>query len=337
MPQQTKLHSQRLQSSILALIFIHCAGLSSLYADFEYLDFTNMAGLTMVGSSSQVVNRVRLTPSALSQVGALYTTDRIPVSEGFDTTFTYQINPITGGADGMTFLIQSESPTALYNNGGPLGYSGMTNSLAIEIDCYSNGNWNDPPGHHLAIHGVLGAPNSADELIGGLAIDTAIGNVAGVRTMRVYYDSVSLQVFIDDLTTPRLSLDINLFDYIGSDEAWVGFTGSTGGITQINDLLSWTFINEGSTSLTRGDLNLDGSVNLPDAIFGLSSLFVPGSPAPACQDSADINDDGSFNLPDAIFLLSALFVPNSTPIPEPSNCGTDNTDDGLDCAETSCP
>ena len=67
-------------------------------------------------------------------------------------------------------------------------------------------------------------------------------------------------------------------------------------------------------------------------VFGISMGLIP-----VAHVSADINDDGSFNLPDAIFLLSALFVPNSTPIPEPSNCGTDNTDDGLDCAETSCP
>ena len=132
------------------------------------------------------------------------------------------------------------------------------------------------------------------------------------------------------------AIDIAL--YLNSDSAWLGFIGSTGGVTQVNDVLSWTFVNSGATQFMRGDSNLDNSANLPDAIYMLSALFIPGSSPVTCLDGADVNDDGNFNLPDAIFMLSALFVPGSTPIPEPAgSCGVDPTDDPNDCETPICP
>ena len=91
----------------------------TLKADFNYLDFLDMTGLTLVGNAAQSGDRIRLTPSLIGQIGAVYTEDQILLGFGFDTTFTYEINPAAGGADGMVFIIQNESPTALYSNGDP--------------------------------------------------------------------------------------------------------------------------------------------------------------------------------------------------------------------------
>lgn len=325
----------RLLACILLVTFM---ATPTVKADFNYLDFLDMTGLTLVGSAAQSGDRIRLTPSLIGQIGAVYTEDQILLGSGFDTTFTYEINPAAGGADGMVFIIQNESPTALYSNGGPLGYDGMTNSLALEIDTYVNGNFNDPPVAHLSLHGRPGTPNSADELVASIISDTTLANVGGLRTMRVTYDSGIFEIYIDDLTVPRMSVFIDITQYLVSDSAWIGFIGSTGGVTQVNDVLSWSLTNGGSTQFLRGDVNLDNSVNLPDAIYALGALFVPGSPPVTCLDSADINDDGGFNLPDAIYLLSALFVPGSDAVPEPTaSCGTDPTDDSIDCETPICP
>ena len=311
---------------------------SSVRADFEYLDFLDMTGLTLVGSAAQSGDRVRLTPALTGQVGAVYTTDQVELAAGFDTTFTYEINPAAGGADGMVFIIQNESPTALYSNGGPLGYDGMTNSLALEIDTYINGNFNDPPVPHISLHGRPGTANSADELIAGIVFDNSSPNVGGLRTMRVAYANGFMDIYLDDLSVPRMTAAIDIALYLNSDSAWLGFIGSTGGVTQVNDVLSWTFVNSGATQFMRGDSNLDNSANLPDAIYMLSALFIPGSSPVTCLDGADVNDDGNFNLPDAIFMLSALFVPGSAPIPEPAgSCGVDPTDDPNDCETPICP
>ena len=78
----------------------------------------------------------------------------------------------------------------------------------------------------------------------------------------------------------------------------------------------------------RGDLNANGTLDVADVVFGLTSLFVLGSDPPGCLDSADINDDGLFNIADMVALLSHLFVvgspPPSSPFPE---CGQDPTPD----------
>ena len=39
-----------------------------------------------------------------------------------------------------------------------------------------------------------------------------------------------------------------------------------------------------------------------------------------CRDAADANDDGQLNIADAIYLLSWLFVPGSPRVPLPNDC-----------------
>ena len=92
------------------------------------------------------------------------------------------------------------------------------------------------------------------------------------------------------------------------------------------------------TGFQRGDANGDGAFNIADLIFLLAALF-SGGPGGDCGDANDVNDDGSINIADAINGLAALFSGGPTPPdPSPGACGTDPTDDALDCASyTSCP
>lgn len=91
------------------------------------------------------------------------------------------------------------------------------------------------------------------------------------------------------------------------------------------------------TQFYRGDANQDSSVDISDAIFLLSILFVTPEPV-LCEDAADANDEGSIDISDAIYTLSALFVSSAAPFPAPGSleCGVDPTDDGLEC-ELGCP
>ena len=92
------------------------------------------------------------------------------------------------------------------------------------------------------------------------------------------------------------------------------------------------------TPFRRGDVNLDGSTNVADAIFHLAYLF-SGGVDPGCADSADIHDDGGVNISDAITLLESLFG-GGAPLPPPTgNCDVDPTADSLECNNTggTCP
>ncbi|MFN0060110.1 MAG: DUF4347 domain-containing protein [Planctomycetota bacterium] len=88
-------------------------------------------------------------------------------------------------------------------------------------------------------------------------------------------------------------------------------------------------------SFERGDGNGDGSINIGDAIGGLSYLF-SGAPV-NCLDAYDFNDDGVVNLADPISVLSFLFAAGAPPAPPYGACGGDPTADGIGCdGPTTC-
>ena len=83
---------------------------------------------------------------------------------------------------------------------------------------------------------------------------------------------------------------------------------------------------------SRGDSNLDGQLQLSDAVFTLGFLFLGSPSALDCEDAADANDDGAINLSDAVSGLGYLFLGNAPPPAPFPACGEDPTDDALGCA-----
>ena len=80
----------------------------------------------------------------------------------------------------------------------------------------------------------------------------------------------------------------------------------------------------------RGNVNMDETVNIADAVSILFHLFSMER-QPPCADSADTNDDGDISIADAIYLLGYLFN-NGPAVPPPFDaCGTDPTEDALGC------
>jgi hypothetical protein len=81
----------------------------------------------------------------------------------------------------------------------------------------------------------------------------------------------------------------------------------------------------------RGDVDGSGETNLTDSIALLDFLYRGGN-EPGCAAAADANDDELIDLADAVFALSALFLGGETlPAPWPE-AGEDPTP-GLACAE----
>lgn len=86
----------------------------------------------------------------------------------------------------------------------------------------------------------------------------------------------------------------------------------------------------------RGDSNDDGVLNVSDAVFTLSFLFI-GDEQPECLAANDTNDDGTLNITDVIRTLNFLFLGGTdappAPFPDP---GADPTRD-LGCREPPLP
>lgn len=145
----------------------------------SYPDFSSVVGLTRNGNAAQFLpNVLRLNPATTGQVGSAWFNTLQPVSEGFSTTFTFQITPPTGEgapafpADGFAFVIQNSAAglKAIGQAGGAIGYGGaipvdpthpgIDNSVAIEFDTYQN-SW-DPNANHVAVQSCGPNPNTVD-------------------------------------------------------------------------------------------------------------------------------------------------------------------------------
>ncbi len=335
-------------------------------ADFDITDFS-ATGVSLsypsppAGQANQaavVGPLLQVTPGVISNRGAVWTTDAQSVASGFSTLFEFEFltSPSGGGggsSDGLAFVIQNSSLEAIGDHASAMGYggfatspdNGIDHSVAIELDDFFNSNWGDPDGNHVSVHTLGVDPNSQDEVLASIGTSSAIpqfGQGTGVHTVQINYESGELSVFVDDLLTPALVVTVDLAAVLESDSGWIGFTGSGGGAYQITNVLSWSFANGGAPptgdTFRRGDVNLDMSFDISDAVFALAALFTPGAPVPPCADGADCNDDGGFDISDAVFALAALFTPGAPTLPAPGSaaCGLDPTVDTLTCA-TACP
>jgi hypothetical protein len=109
---------------------------------------------------------LRLTDSEARASGAAWYRRKMNVREGFDTTITFQLsNPSfrctrmndvntycrSRGADGLAFVMQNVANNALGLAGSGLGYEGIFNSLAVEIDTYMNYDNMDFYENHISV------------------------------------------------------------------------------------------------------------------------------------------------------------------------------------------
>jgi hypothetical protein len=88
----------------------------------------------------------------------------------------------------------------------------------------------------------------------------------------------------------------------------------------------------------RGDADVNGRVELSDAVSITTWLFIGGAP-PDCLDAADANDDGEVDVSDAALISSFLFSGGMPPLcpfscsSTTSCCGLDPNTDALPCGK----
>jgi hypothetical protein len=91
----------------------------------------------------------------------------------------------------------------------------------------------------------------------------------------------------------------------------------------------------------RGDSNLDGSIDLSDAVAILNFLFGGEGKVHDCRNSMDADDNASVNITDAVYLLGHLFLGGPEPPAPHPGCGLDPAPPGsagnLGCLDFVCP
>eukprot|EP01033_Poteriospumella_lacustris_P010559 gene10559-7511_t len=147
--------------------------------------------------------QARLTPSQARSSGAMWYARKMNVYEGFDMKATFQIsNPSlkcdrmddvntfcrSRGADGFAFVIQNVAPNALGNAGSGLGYEGIFNSLAVELDTYHNYDQMDYYENHVAVLTQGFRNNISANHSYSLATSNKVPDLTdGIHTIRIRY------------------------------------------------------------------------------------------------------------------------------------------------------
>ncbi len=164
--------------------------------------------------------------------------------QNFTTDFTFQSTAGAGTADGLTFTLQNGSTAALGGAGGSLGYAtAITNSVAVKFDLYSNSG-EGPDSTGLYVNGAPPTMPAVD--MTGSGIDLHSGDTFHVH---MTYDGTNLAMTITDTATSAAFTytwqQVNIPSTIGSNTAYAGFTGATGGYTSNQNILSWTMSSSG--------------------------------------------------------------------------------------------
>ena len=123
-----------------------------------------------------------------------------------------------------------------------LGYQTIGNSIAIKLDTFQNAG--DPSDSSTGLFEAGAAPTSG---IDTTSNDGPLIDSQAPKLVTLSYDGTTLTETITNTLDPTqvftTSYKVNIPAVIGSDTAYVGFTGATGdgSYWELQDVTSWTF------------------------------------------------------------------------------------------------
>ena len=209
----------------------------------------------MNGSATNVDDtRLQLTTGLTNQAASAFYNTPTNIQD-FTTDFAFQLS--NAQADGFTFTIQNVGPTAiggywrrpgLRTEPGHRNTGGIAKSVAIKFDFYNNsGEGTDSTG--LYVNGAVPTFPAIDMTSSGVVL-----NSGDTITAHMTYDGVNLIMTLTDTVVNKTfthTFPINIPATIGSNMAYIGFTGGSGGGTSSQKILSWTFTSQtGSVTQT---------------------------------------------------------------------------------------
>ena len=194
------------------------------------------SSMSFNGSAALSNSLLQLTNGGSNQGGSAWFNTTQNITQ-FTNDFAFQL--VSPDADGITFTIQNGGLTALGLSGGSLGYAGIGNSVAVKFDLYNNsGEGVNSVG--LYQNGALPITPASDLSSSGINLHS--GDKFSVH---MTYNGATLAMSITDGTTGAVynaSWSINIPQVIGSNIAYVGFTGGTGGLTATQNIQTWSFL-----------------------------------------------------------------------------------------------
>ena len=217
-------------------------------------------GNTFISQNEQLI---RLT-NADTQRGSAFSNTRIAIGQ-FATSFQVRLHEGTqpNYADGFTFVIQANAPTALGQGGAGLGYQGIGHSVAVKFSTFRHSGDPSTSSTNLVVNGA-NPSGGVDTTPSGVLLDSQ-----DIKQVDLTYDGATLTETITDTMTGAVftrSYTVDIASVIGSDTAYIGFTGSSGtsNYWQLEDVMNWTW--------TSGAALPGAPTNLRETAFASSAI-----------------------------------------------------------------
>ncbi|XP_052210772.1 probable L-type lectin-domain containing receptor kinase S.5 [Diospyros lotus] len=290
----------RVQGQVLVLVLVlfaivgpssgSCVGPSNIsFPSFTDADCNSSGKLLCLGAYSVGNGTLSLTPDSktLNQISrVLYRQPILAWPASICTTFTVRIlvpANASGSGDGMAFVLaQDNKPSPSSSFGSFLGMfdqsnEGSIHQLSVEFDTYKNEF--DPDQNHIGIDTKSVEESVAVKSLNSTGISLTSGRAI---TVRIEYDGWSKNFMIyvgyagDPLVT-FLNHTIKLKGTVPSS-VYVGFTASTGTLTETHQILSWNFTSSELPRISLGkEKNMTVIITLP-IIAGLLLLALLSVP-----------------------------------------------------------
>jgi hypothetical protein len=246
---------------------------------------------------------LELTPATNWLVGSAFYPTPVP-GVGVSATFDAFLGSSSGsGADGMTFTLADASvtqPTALGNNGGGEGFSGIT-GIAVSLDTWMN--TADPSNNFVGI----ATTNTSQQQLNYVATNTSIPALRNaVHNFVVTTSSTGITVLMDGTQVLNYATTLPPFVLIGFTAATGGFndvhevqnvsitTGTPPAVPAVTSLSPTSGPTTGGTSVTITGTNLTGATAVDFGAAPATSFTV--NSATSITASAPASTAGTFDV-----------------------------------------
>jgi hypothetical protein len=257
----------------MKFLFLHLCLLLAIVAKGQFQ--LNGAAVNLGSGTYQ------MTPNSGNQTGAIWYQLQHDLNDPFNVQGRLYFGNQDSGADGIAFVMQNNCLVA-GGGGGGLGYGGITGkSLAVEFDTYQNilgtgAEKNaDPVYDHIGIqkNGVAKHDSAGFNLAGPVQMDAVKADIED----GLWYDfqisynpsTTTLDVYFNGSLRTSLVVDIKNTIFSGNRFVYWGFTSSTGGFSNLQQV----YINGALTSYTLSDTTISCSGSVPVNLPPLAARF----------------------------------------------------------------
>ncbi|XP_040380231.1 L-type lectin-domain containing receptor kinase VIII.1-like [Oryza brachyantha] len=235
---------------VLLLLLLAAGDYAAAALRFDYATLT-LGSLRLLGDAHLKNGTIRLSrdlPVPNSGSGrALYATP-VPLRQGFSTQFAFTVATLnTDSVGGGLAFVVARDGTTLGDAGPYIGVSAASD-VAVEFDTLMDVQFGDVNGNHVGLDlGSMVSAAVAD--LDGAGVELTSGRT--VNAWIEYSGKGLMEVFVSYSPKrppePVLSAPLDLGEYV-KDEAFVGFSASTQGSTEMHAVEWWTFSTPSSPS-----------------------------------------------------------------------------------------